>query len=82
MHQRYAKTVMSPRKEMSNITYKRGDIITHPMAGKAWLHIADVKFSGHRGYVYECINQITGKKVTLLADSNDGIKLVSETRKR
>ena len=73
---------MSPRKEMSNITYKRGDIITHPMAGKAWLHIADVKFSGHRGYVYECINQITGKKVTLLADSNDGIKLVSETRKR
>jgi hypothetical protein len=73
---------MSPRKEMSNITYKRGDIITHPMAGKAWLHIADVKFSGHRGYVYECINQITGKKVTLLADSNDGIKLISETRKR
>ena len=67
---------------MSNITYKRGDIITHPMAGKAWLHIADVKFSGHRGYVYECINQITGKKVTLLADSNDGIKLISETRKR
>jgi len=64
----------------SNI-YKRGDIITHPIAGKDWLHIAEVKFSGHRGYVYECINQKTGKKVTLSAE-NESIKLVSKTRKR
>ena len=66
---------------MSNVAYKRGYIITHPMSGKDWLHIAEVKFSGHRGYVYECINQITGKKVTLSAE-NDSIKLVSKTRKR
>jgi hypothetical protein len=66
---------------MANVAYRRGDIIMHPMAGKAWLHIAEVRFSGHRGYVYECINQMTGKKVTLLADGNDGIKLISETRK-
>ena len=66
---------------MDNSIYKRGDIITHPVSGKAWLHIAEGKFSGHRGYVYECINQITGKKVTLSAE-NENIKLVSKTRKR
>ena len=66
---------------MANVAYSRGDIIMHPMAGKAWLHIAEVKFSGHRGYVYECINQKTGKKVTLSAE-NESIKLVSKTRKR
>jgi len=66
---------------VANVAYRRGDIIMHPIAGKAWLHIAEVKFSGHRGYVYECINQITGKKVTLLADGNLSITLVSK-RKR
>ena len=30
---------------MANVAYKRGDIITHPMSGKAWLHIAEVKIS-------------------------------------
>ena len=67
---------------MANVAYSRGDIIMHPMAGKAWLHIAEVKFSGHRGYVYECINQITGKKVTLLADGNVSITLVSKGKRR
>jgi len=66
---------------MANVAYRRGDIIMHPMAGKAWLHIAEVRFSGDRGYVYECINQKTGKKVTLLADGNVSITLVSK-RKR
>ena len=64
---------------MTNIAYKRGDIITHPMTGRAWLHITEVKYN--HGYVYECINQITGKKVTLLASSNTSIRLISETRK-
>jgi len=64
---------------VTNITYKRGDIITHPMTGRAWLHITEVKYN--HGYVYECINQITGKKVTLLASSNTSIRLISETRK-
>ena len=54
----------------------------HPMAGKAWLHISEVRFSGHRGYVYECINQKTGKKVTLLADGNPSITLVSRGRRQ
>ena len=67
---------------MANVAYRRGDIIMHPMAGKAWLHIAEVKFSGHRGYVYECINQKTGKKVTLLADGNVSITLVSKGRRQ
>ena len=66
---------------MANVAYRRGDIIMHPMAGKAWLHIAEVKFSGHRGYVYECINQKTGKKVTLLADGNLSITLVSKGKR-
>jgi len=66
-----------------NITYKRGDIIVHPMTGKDWLHIAEVKYNIHdyRGHIYECINQRTGKKVTLLADGNFSIELISETRK-
>jgi hypothetical protein len=64
---------------VTNIAYKRGDIITHPMTGRAWLHITEVKYN--HGYVYECINQITGKKVTLLASSNTSIRLISETRK-
>ena len=74
---------MSPRKEMLNITYKRGDIITHPIAGKAWLHIAEVqRDNNNKAYYYKCINQKTGKEVTLLAGGNDSIKLVSETRRR
>ena len=64
---------------MANIMYKRGDIIAHPMTGRAWLHITEVKYD--HGYVYECINQITGKKVSLLADGNPSIRLISETRK-
>ena len=66
---------------MANVAYNRGDIIKHPMAGGAWLHIVEVKFNGHRGYVYECINQITGKKVTLLADGNPSITLVSRGKR-
>ena len=67
---------------MDNVAYNRGDIIKHPMAGGAWLHIVEVKFNGHRGYVYECINQKTGKKVTLLADGNVSITLVSKGKRR
>ena len=72
---------------MSNVappwSYKRGDIITHPMAGKAWLHIAEVqRDNNNKAYYYKCINQKTGKEVTLLAGGNDSIKLVSETRRR
>ena len=69
---------------MSNMTYKRGDIITHPIAGKTWLHIAEVKkeSDSNEVYYYNCINQITGKKVILLAAGNDGITLISETRRR
>jgi hypothetical protein len=63
------------------MTYKRGDIIMHPMAGKAWLHIAEVKY-GKTGYVYECINQRTGKKLTLLAEGNTNIRLVSKTTRK
>ena len=63
---------------MANVAYRRGDIIMHPMAGGAWLHIAEVKYNDYRGYVYECVNQKTGKKVTLLADGNDSITLVSK----
>ena len=66
---------------MANVAYRRGDIIKHPMAGGAWLHIAEVKFNDYRGYVYECINQKTGKKVTLLADGNDSIILVSRGKR-
>ena len=64
---------------MANIIYKRGDIIAHPMTGRAWLHITEVLYSD--GYIYECVNQITGKKVSLLADGNTSIRLISETRK-
>ena len=68
---------------MDNSIYKRGDIITHPIAGKDWLHIAEVqKDNNNKAYYYKCINQKTGKKVTLLAGGNDSIKLVSVTRKR
>ena len=71
---------------MSNVappwSYKRGDIITHPMAGNAWLHIAEVKYDNKNGYVYECINQKTGKKILLAAEGYDTITLISETRKR
>ena len=68
---------------MDNSIYKRGDIITHPIAGKDWLHIAEVqKDNNNKAYYYKCINQKTGKKVTLLAGGNDSIKLVSETRKK
>jgi len=67
---------------MPNMTYKRGDIIMHPMVGKAWLHIAEVKYDDKNGYVYECINQKTGKKVSLAAEGYDTITLISETRKR
>ena len=66
---------------MANVAYSRGDIIMHPMAGKAWLHIAEVRFSGHRGYVYECINQKTGKRVILLANGNMNITLVSRGKR-
>ena len=68
---------------MDNNTYKRGDIITHPIAGKAWLHIAEVKKESGSSEVcyYNCVNQITGKKVILLAAGNDSIRLISETRK-
>ena len=66
----------------SNI-YKRGDIITHPIAGKDWLHIAEVqKDNNNKAYYYKCINQKTGKEVCLLAGGNDSIKLISNTRKR
>ncbi len=66
---------------MPNI-YKRGDIITHPIAGKAWLHIAEVqRDNNNKVYYYKCINQKTGKEVTLLAGGNDSIRLISETRK-
>ena len=65
---------------MANIAYKRGDIITHPMAGKDWLHIAEVKYDGD--HIYECINQRTGRKITLLADGNPSIRLISKTRKK
>jgi len=54
----------------------------HPMVGKAWLHIAEVKYDDKNGYVYECINQKTGKKVSLAAEGYDTITLISETRKR
>ena len=68
---------------MDNSIYKRGDIITHPIAGKDWLHIAEVqRDNNNKAYYYKCINQKTGKKVTLLAGGNDSIKLVSVTRKR
>ena len=66
---------------MANVAYRRGDIIMHPMAGGAWLHIAEVKYNDYRGYVYECVNQKTGKKVTLLADGNDSITLVSKGKR-
>jgi len=66
---------------MANVAYRRGDIITHPIARKAWLHIVEVKFSGHRGYVYECINQKTGKRVILLANGNMNITLVSRGKR-
>jgi len=66
----------------SNI-YRRGDIITHPIAGKDWLHIAEVqRDNSNKAYYYKCINQKTGKEVTLLAGGNESIKLVSKTRKR
>ena len=68
---------------MDRSIYRRGDIITHPIAGKAWLHIAEVqRDNNNKAYYYKCINQKTGKKVTLLAGGNDSIKLVSKTRKR
>jgi len=67
---------------MDNNTYKRGDIITHPIAGKAWLHIAEVqRDNNNKAYYYKCINQKTGKEVILLAGGNDSIRLISETRK-
>ena len=68
---------------MANVAYRRGDIITHPIAGKAWLHIAEVKKESDSSevYYYNCVNQITGKKVILLAAGNDSIRLISETRK-
>jgi hypothetical protein len=66
----------------SNI-YRRGDIITHPIAGKAWLHIAEVqRDNNNKAYYYKCINQKTGKEVILLAGGNDSIRLISETSKR
>ena len=68
---------------MDRSIYRRGDIITHPIAGKDWLHIAEVqKDNNNKAYYYKCINQKTGKKVTLLAGGNDSIKLVSKSRKR
>ena len=68
---------------MDRSIYRRGDIITHPIAGKAWLHIAEVqRDNNNKAYYYKCINQKTGKEVTLLAGGNDSIKLVSKTRKR
>jgi len=68
---------------MDRSIYRRGDIITHPIAGKAWLHIAEVqKDNNNKAYYYKCINQKTGKEVILLAGGNDSIKLVSKTRKR
>jgi len=67
---------------MPNNIYRRGDIITHPIAGKAWLHIAEVqRDNNNKVYYYKCINQKTGKEVTLLAGGNDSIRLISETRK-
>jgi|TARA_R110000824_G_scaffold78454_3_gene198028 hypothetical protein len=68
---------------MDSTIYKRGDIIMHPIAGKAWLHIAEVKkeSDSNEVYYYNCVNQITGKKVILLAAGNDSIKLISKTRK-
>ena len=67
---------------MPNNTYRRGDIITHPIAGKEWLHIAEVqRDNNNKAYYYKCINQKTGKEVTLLAGGNDSIRLISETRK-
>jgi len=68
---------------MDRSVYRRGDIITHPIAGKAWLHIAEVqRDNNNKAYYYKCINQKTGKEVILLAGGNDSIKLVSKTRKR
>jgi len=68
---------------MDRSIYRRGDIITHPIAGKAWLHIAEVqRDNNNKAYYYKCINQKTGKEVILLAGGNDSIKLVSKTRKR
>ena len=67
-------------RKVANITYKRGDIITHPMSGRDWLHISEVKYSD--GYIYECINQRTGKKLTLLAEGNTSIRLISKTTRK
>ena len=68
---------------MDRSIYRRGDIITHPIAGKEWLHIAEVQTdNNYKAYYYKCINQKTGKEVILLAGCNDSIKLVSKTRKR
>jgi hypothetical protein len=68
---------------MPNNIHRRGDIITHPIAGKDWLHIAEVqRDNNNKAYYYKCINQKTGKEVTLLAGGNESIKLISETRKR
>ena len=68
---------------MDSTLYRRGDIIMHPIAGKAWLHIAEVKKErdSNEVYYYSCVNQTTGKKVILLAAGNDSIKLISKTRK-